>query len=46
MGLRFLADHCIANSVVKTLRDSKHEVYRLREVLPVESADEVVIAKA
>ena len=46
MALRFLADHCVSNSVVRTLRDAGHEVLRLREVLPVESPDRMVIAKA
>lgn len=46
MALRFLADHCISNLTVQTLKDSKHEVVRLRDVLPVESPDQVVIAKA
>jgi len=44
--LRFLADHCISIFVVQTLRDSGHEVMRIRDVLPVESEDSVVIAKA
>jgi predicted nuclease of predicted toxin-antitoxin system len=46
MALRFLADHCISNSIVETLRDAGHEVVRLREVLVVDSPDRVVIAKA
>ena len=46
MALRFLADHCISNSIVQTLRDAGHEVLRLRDVLPVDSPDRVVIAKA
>jgi len=46
MALRFLADHCISNSIVRTLRDAAHEVVRLRDVLPVESPDARVIAKA
>lgn len=46
MALRFLADHCIANSVVHSLRDAGNEVLRVRDVLPVESTDTVVIAKA
>ena len=46
MALRFLADHCISNYIVETLREAKHEVLRLRDLLPVESADRVVIAKA
>ena len=46
MALRFLADHCISNTIVQTLRDAGHEVVRIRELLPVESPDRVVIAKA
>ena len=46
MALRFLADHCISNSIVRALRDTAHEVLRLRDVLPVESPDATVIAKA
>jgi len=46
MALRFLADHCISNSIVQTLREANHEVLRLREVLPAESSDAAVIAKA
>jgi hypothetical protein len=46
MALRFLADHCISNSIVRTLRDVAHEVVRLKDVLPVESPDGLVIAKA
>ena len=46
MALRFLADHCISNTIMRTLRDASHEVVRLRDVLPVESPDTMVIAKA
>jgi len=46
MALRFLADHCISNFIVQTLRDAKYEVFRLRDLLPVDSSDAVVIAKA
>jgi predicted nuclease of predicted toxin-antitoxin system len=46
MALRFLADHCISNTIVETLREATHEVVRLRDVLPVESPDTMVIAKA
>jgi|SRR5271170_1252001 len=46
MALRFLADHCISNSIVQALRNASHEVVHLREVLPVESPDSIVIAKA
>ena len=46
MALRFLADHCISNTIVRALRDTSQEVVRLRDVLPVESPDTLVIAKA
>ena len=46
MALRFLTDHCIANTIVRALRDAAHEVVRLKDVLPVESPDTIVIGKA
>src|SRR5271166_3648712 len=46
MALRFLADHCFSNSIIQSLREANHEVLRLKDVLPVESPDSQVIAKA
>jgi predicted nuclease of predicted toxin-antitoxin system len=46
MALRLLADHCISNTIIRTLREAGHEVVRLKDVLPVESPDAIVIAKA
>ena len=46
MALRFLADHCVSNSTVQSIREAHHEVLRLKDVLPVESSDTIVIAKA
>jgi predicted nuclease of predicted toxin-antitoxin system len=46
MGFRFFADHCVSNAIMQTLRETGHEVVRLREQLPIESPDAVVIAKA
>ena len=46
MALRFLADHCISNSIIQTLREANHEVLRLKDLLPVESSDAIVFAKA
>ena len=46
MGFRFFADHCVSNAIMQTLRAGGHEVVRLREQLPVESPDAIVIAKA
>jgi hypothetical protein len=39
MALRFLADHCVSNSTVQSLREAHHEVLRLKDVLQVESSD-------
>jgi len=46
MPLRLFADHCISNLIIESLRSAGHEVLRLKDVLPVESPDPVVIAKA
>lgn len=46
MALRFLADHLVSNCTIQTLREANSEVIRLKDVLPVESADAAVIAKA
>ena len=46
MGLRFFTDHCVPSSVVQALRDAGHTVLVLKEYIPQESEDVVVIAKA
>ena len=46
MGLQLLADQCVPTAVVKDLRDAGHEVWYLRDYLPIESSDPVVISKA
>lgn len=46
MGLRFFADHCIPNSIIKGLLDAGHEVIRLKDHIPIESPDPIVIATA
>jgi predicted nuclease of predicted toxin-antitoxin system len=46
MALKFLADHCISNLVIEHLRGSGHSVLRLRDLLPVDSPDREVRAKA
>ena len=46
MALRFFLDHCVANSVGAALAAGGHEVHRLRDHLPTDSSDPVVIAKA
>ncbi len=44
--VRFFADHCVPTSVVRALQNAGHEVLRLREHIPIDSADGVVIAYA
>ena len=46
MGLRFFADHCVPNSVIQGLFDASHEVIRLRDRIPIDSPDSIVIAAA
>ncbi len=46
MGLRFLADQCVPAVVIEKLRDVGYEIGYLRDHLPIESPDTVVIAKA
>ncbi|RKU08021.1 hypothetical protein C6503_23880 [Candidatus Poribacteria bacterium] len=46
MGLRFLADQCVPIVAIETLRDVGYEVWYLRDLLPIESPDRVVISKA
>ena len=46
MSLRFFADHCVPNAVVSALRAAGHEVAVLKEHIPRDSDDSVVIAKA
>ena len=46
MGLRFLADQCVPAFVIESLRDVGYEIWYLRDHLPIESPDMVVISKA
>ncbi|MEI9479097.1 MAG: DUF5615 family PIN-like protein [Deltaproteobacteria bacterium] len=46
MSLRFFVDHCIPNSVFQELLDADYEVFRLKDYIPLESADRVVISTA
>ena len=46
MSLRFFADHCISNYLVDALRGAGHDVLRLRDHIPTDSPDPVVIATA
>ena len=44
--LRFFIDHCVPTFVVQSLQSDGHEVLVLRDCLPVNSDDDLVIAKA
>lgn len=46
MRLRFFADQCVPGSVIKVLQDAGHEVLRLKDHIPPDPPDPVVIAKA
>ena len=44
--LRFFADHCVSNYVIRALRDRDYEVFRLKDHIPQDSPDAFVISKA
>jgi len=46
MILKFFADHCVPNSIIKFLREHGSEVLILRDYIPMDSPDPVVIQKA
>lgn len=46
MNLKVFADHCISNFIIAELQKIGCEVLRLRDYIPVGSADPVVIATA
>jgi predicted nuclease of predicted toxin-antitoxin system len=46
MSLRFFTDHCVPNSIIQALREAGHDVLVLKDYIPTESEDTVVIAKA
>ena len=46
MSLRFFTDHCVPASIIRTLREAGYDVFVLKEYIPCESDDTVVIKKA
>lgn len=46
MPLRFFTDHCVPNSVIQSLRAAGHGVFILKEHIPPDSDDPIVIARA
>jgi len=46
MNLRFFVDHCVSNYIIQALLDAGHEVFRLKDHIPMDSPDPFVISKA
>src|SRR3954451_8365140 len=46
LSLKFLADHCVSDSVGRALKDAGHEVILLRDILPTDSPDPLVASVA
>ena len=46
MSLRFFADHCISRSIIQSLENEGHTIYRLGNHIPADSPDREVILKA
>ncbi len=46
MSLRFFADHCIPTSIINFLRNAGYEVLILKDYIPIESPDTVVLSQA
>ncbi|PSB20130.1 hypothetical protein C7B65_08740 [Phormidesmis priestleyi ULC007] len=46
MSLKFFIDQCVPASIGKFLQDSGHEVLILKDYIPIEAPDQIVIAKA
>lgn len=46
MNLRFFADHCIPTSIIQAMRDSGYEILTLKDLIPQDSEDFIVIRKA
>ena len=44
--LRFFADHCVPTSIARFLQECGHEVFVLRECIPKDSPDPIVIQTA
>ena len=46
MSLRFFADHCVSNLIIQALRDAGGQVFRLRDWIPADSPDPLVLSTA
>ena len=46
MSLRLLADHCISKAIIDAILEMGHDVVRLKDVLPPDSADPLIVTRA
>ncbi|OKH23925.1 DUF5615 family PIN-like protein [Chroogloeocystis siderophila] len=46
MSLKFFLDHCVPTSIGQALQDNGYKVLVLKDHIPINSPDEIVIAKA
>jgi len=46
MSLKFFVDQCVPNSIIRALQSEGYTVFRLRDYIPPDSEDAVVIEKA
>jgi len=46
MSLKFFADHCISNFIIQSLENAGYKVFHLKEHIPADSPETVVISKA
>jgi predicted nuclease of predicted toxin-antitoxin system len=46
VALRFFADHCVSKDIIAALEKMGHEVLRLKDLIPPDSSDATVVAKA
>ncbi|MDZ7402360.1 MAG: DUF5615 family PIN-like protein [candidate division KSB1 bacterium] len=44
--LKFFADHCVPTYIINSLIDSGFEIYRLKDYIPKDSPDSIVISTA
>ena len=44
--IKLFADHCISNYIINSLKKLGFQVYRLRDHIPLDSPDQIVISKA
>lgn len=42
MSLRLFIDQCVPNSIIQILCDAEHEVFVLKDYIPIESPDIIV----